>query len=502
MNGTIDWTYDDAARTMIETGPLATVTSTFDLAGRRTALAISGEATITYEYDSANHLTTLTQGSNTVSLTYDAAGRRSSVTYPNGIVATYQYDAGSRITQLTYSQGVITLGTLTYTYDALGRPSEIGGGWARVALPAAMSSAAYDIGDRITQWNGASVAYDANGQTASNSAASFDWDGWGRLVGINGPSSTSFEYDALGRRVALTRGGVTTRFVYDGWQVVQERAGDGSIAASELPIDLDDVAMRTDSTGARTLLTDALGSTLALADETGALSQVYTYEPFGRSITTGGPGAPLQFNGRENDNTGLYYYRARYYDPTAGRFLSEDPIGFAAGANFYTYALDSPLRFVDPFGLDILVIENGPIGSGNFIGHTAIGITGKGMFSYGNGTKQGSSIEDYLNREAGRRNTDVYVLKTTREQDEAAYKAVVPDVGLGKLKDNCASRSNHILDAAGIPYPTCSWWCDEPDTATTNVPGYAGRRALAAGADHFAIPKGSAIPPALLKVIR
>jgi RHS repeat-associated protein len=79
----------------------------------------------------------------------------------------------------------------------------------------------------------------------------------------------------------------------------------------------------------------------------------YTYEPFGRSIVTGVSNTnPFQYTGRENDGTGLFYFRARYYHPTLQRFISEDPIEFGGGdANLYAYVGNSPVNLVDPTGL-------------------------------------------------------------------------------------------------------------------------------------------------------
>lgn len=106
--------------------------------------------------------------------------------------------------------------------------------------------------------------------------------------------------------------------------------------------------------GNRSLLTDGIGSTVALADPTGAVTGTYTYEPFGRTTATGdGTTNPYRFAGREDDGAGLYNYRARFYDPGTARFVSEDPTLFASGdSNFYAYAYNSPTNLVDPLGLE------------------------------------------------------------------------------------------------------------------------------------------------------
>ena len=91
---------------------------------------------------------------------------------------------------------------------------------------------------------------------------------------------------------------------------------------------------------------------MALADTAGAVQTEYTYEPFGTTTVAGAPSAnSFQYTGRENDGTGLYYYRARYYSPRLQRFLSEDPIGFEEGMNFYVHTYNNPVNFVDPNGL-------------------------------------------------------------------------------------------------------------------------------------------------------
>jgi YD repeat-containing protein len=118
----------------------------------------------------------LTQDTAVVSLTYDDADRRASLNLPNGIVVTYGYDDTDQLTALTYSLGPVTLGTLTYTYDAAGNRTTVGGTWARTGLPQAMASATYDAANQIAESAGQYFSYDLNGNLASDGLNSFNWN--------------------------------------------------------------------------------------------------------------------------------------------------------------------------------------------------------------------------------------------------------------------------------------------------------------------------------------
>jgi RHS repeat-associated protein len=221
----------------------------------------------------------------------------------------------------------VTIRDLTYGYDAGGRRVSMDGSYARTNLPAALASATYDDGNQIAAWAGTSFTYDDNGNLTSDGSKTYSWNARNELTGISGGVSGSFAHDALGRRRSRTVGSTTTQFLYDGLNPVQELAAGTSTANLLTGLGIDEYFTRSDTAGARNLLTDALGSTIALTDGSGSVQTEYTYEPFG-SVTTSGSANTntFGFTGRENDGTSLDYYRARYYDPRLQRFLSVDPL--------------------------------------------------------------------------------------------------------------------------------------------------------------------------------
>jgi RHS repeat-associated protein len=158
-------------------------------------------------------------------------------------------------------------------------------------------------------------------------------------------------YDGFGRR---TKNLQNTSFLFDGANAVQELSG-STATANLISGGIDEIFARADSTGAYTPLQDALGSTIALVDASGNLATQYAYDPFGNTTVSGTTNSnAFQYTGRENEGNGLYFYRARYYSPLFGRFINEDPIGFAGGSNLYAYVLDSPINLVDPGGTNAL----------------------------------------------------------------------------------------------------------------------------------------------------
>jgi RHS repeat-associated protein len=318
-----------------------------------------GQFPVTYTWDNANRLTDITRGGLAAHYMYDNANRRTQLRLPNLVTIDYGYDAANRLTSLTYSglAGGTPTQNLTYTYDPAGNRTVLGGSWARTLLPNAISSASYDAANRQLALGGKSMTYDFNGNLTQISEGGqntdLTWDVRDRLTNVNGPGMTaSFAYDPVERRTQKTINAFATVFRYDGYDIVREVAG-GSGVNYLRGLEIDEPLARIEDAGNTTCYApDALGSTLALTDSAGSVATEYTYEPLGRTMATGAASQnSFQYTGRENDGTGLYYYRFRYYSPAIGRFVSEDPAGIAGGMNLYSYVLNSPQNWVDPLGL-------------------------------------------------------------------------------------------------------------------------------------------------------
>lgn len=180
----------------------------------------------------------------------------------------------------------------------------------------------------------------------SDAHNAFTWNARNQVATLNG---SSLQYDAAGRRIRNAAG---KSFLYDGVNSTQELSGTTPIA-NLWTGGIDELFQRTDSNGSVVPLADALGSTIALVNSSGNLVTTYSYDPFGNTTTAGAVSSnPSQYTGRENEGNGLYFNRARCYSPVLGRFISEDPLGFAGGdPNYYAYVGNDPINNFDPSGL-------------------------------------------------------------------------------------------------------------------------------------------------------
>jgi RHS repeat-associated protein len=309
------------------------------------------------------------------------------------------------VTGITHKQGQTVLGNLTYEYDKAGNRTKIGGSFARTGIPQSVSSTNYNAANHQTTFGDKTLTYDNNGNLTSIADASettlYTWNARNQLTGISGPNvSASFVYDGLGRREKRTINGNLTEFLHDGINPVQETSGATVLANILTGLDIDEYFARSDASGNSFFFPDDLGSSVALTDSAGVVQTEYTYEPFGRTTVTGAASFnPLQYTGRENDGTGLYYYRARYYHPALQRFMSEGPIEFGGGdINLYAYVRNSPTNTIDPTGLKLDLSK-----AGNRL---------KDALEKVKGTKRGKELYDKLDQ-----SKDTYKIKEYQPGD-------------------------------------------------------------------------------------
>ena len=217
----------------------------------------------------------------------------------------------------------------------------------------------YDANGNRTQYNGADGTVQRYTYDRENRLTTINYDGVADL-----PRS-EFTYDGLGRRIGVTEydavGAVTSaqRYLYDGLDLVEVRdASEDTLAQIVHGPGIDNPLVLVDVTESPADMyyyhTDHLGSVRLITDDTGAAARTYDYSAYGVLIAESGTGAslnPFHYTGREYHATsGLYFYRARFYDPKVGSFISVDPIGLNAGINTYGYVVGNPILYADPVG--------------------------------------------------------------------------------------------------------------------------------------------------------
>lgn len=394
-NGTVNFDYNKMNRLTTVTDIFGqVVTHNYDANGNRTKLSLNAGVIETYKYDPVDRLTKILDATGAAfTFDYDAANRLTQKKAPNNVKTTYQYDGLDRLVRLLDTKGVNTLTDRQYQYNDASQITQIG-------EPGAARSFAYDAADRLTsvaptnqslpsesyaydgvgnrtssqasanysyqKFNRLSSAasatynYDSNGnlisKTDSAGTTQFAWDFENRLRQVTLPSgaTVAYKYDALGRRIQRAPGaGVATNFIYDGQDVIKDVNSDGSTVDYVNGPGVDNKLRFTDSrsNGPLYFMQDQLGSTTGFTNSSGTVVSQISYDTFGNPVA-GTNLTRYTYTGREYDaETGLYYYRARWYDAKIGRFISEDPIGFGGGVNQFRYVGNNPVNRIDPLGL-------------------------------------------------------------------------------------------------------------------------------------------------------
>ncbi|NCP03637.1 MAG: RHS repeat-associated core domain-containing protein [Deltaproteobacteria bacterium] len=387
------YVYDAANRLTSATDSRGfTIDYQYDAAGNRTSMTLQpgtpDEQVIGYTYDNVNRLSGMTSPAGAFSLGYDLLNRRTSLGYPNGVSAGYSYDpnsgwlngidyqnlgvgvaypqfdaVGNRLARsedgtttsygydATYQLTQAKTGALeeNFTYDAVGNRES---GPTVKDTPAA--AYAHDAANRMTQGRKFDYAYDARGnQTHRYLNAThtdywqYTWDAENQLTqaqlvtdGVT-LRTLNFKYDPFGRRIEKqvvdTLSTTTTRYIHDREDIVLQLVDDGTTSVMSRYVHgpgTDEPLALVKNGQSYYYHADGQGSVLALSDSSNSIIQRYKYDSFGAltAIQDTEFGNAYTYTGREWDREmGLYYYRARYYDPMEGRFISKDPIGFAGG---------------------------------------------------------------------------------------------------------------------------------------------------------------------------
>jgi RHS repeat-associated protein len=357
QGGATLYVYDELNRPTRLTNPRSQIaTFAYDRLSRRTQLNLANGTSTTYSYDDANELTSLvTRRADTtianLQYTYDRVRNRRTMTETAGR-NTYTYDEIYQLTNATHPQEFNP--EELFTYDGVGN-----------RLTSHLSETyVYDEANRLLQDDQFNYTYDADGnliakeEIANGSVTTYSYNSENQLTRIGFPDGTSavYDYDGLGRRIRKNVNGVITKYVYDNGDILLELDGSNNIVARYTHGPKIDEPLSMDRGGQSSFYhADGLGSIVMLTDSAGSVVRSYIYDSFGNVVQqTGSLANSYTYTARELDaESGLFYYRARYYDPKTGRFLQKDPIIPIKRMNWYVYVENNPINLTDPSGRDV-----------------------------------------------------------------------------------------------------------------------------------------------------
>jgi RHS repeat-associated protein len=361
--------------------PPPIVQYTYDLGNRVTSRMYRNGASATFAYNADNwalnvqhsHGITPIAGFN---YAYDNEGNKKfenklqDTTHSEG----YQYDTTYRL--INYAVGTLVGSTVPAPSTQTSYNLDPVGNWNSKTTDAVTQVRTHNMVNELTQIDVTSLTYDGNGNQLSDGAYTYAYDEENRLTRVTRTSDAAvvgqYQYDALGRRVqkiANPAGSpVTTRYFYDDARILEEQDGLGATQATYVYGNyVDEVLTMTRGVQTYYYHPNALWSVAAVTDSTGTAVERYSYDAYGTVKVTDGAFAPIapnawgtphsaignpwMFTGRQLDEEdGLYFYRARSYDPVKGRFLQRDPLGYVDGTNLYAYGGDNPINHADPDG--------------------------------------------------------------------------------------------------------------------------------------------------------
>ncbi len=365
-SGGFSFEFDRAGDLVKSAGPYGTVLFVRDELGRISVRQVVGQPSVGYVYDEVGSLEEAVSLPASVTLEYEERGLVERIVRSNGVVTTYGYDDLGRLVRLSHEGEAGSLDVQTYEYDASGKVVGASSELGSFAKPSVSSIVIDPQSNRILEQDGQGLTYDRNGNRLSREtrlgSTNFEWDSRNRLVGIREPNgtTTNLEYDFTRSLVAMEyvtdSSQAKTSFLYDTYTnvVFQSAPGDGLSFLTGAGID-EHYAVASPDGGVFFALRNSIKSTVAEVDNAGLLVSKTSYEPFGGTPGAGEQALPFRFAGRVPVASDFYYFRARYYDASVARFVSEDPIGVFGGSNLYSYVRNDPVSRTDPLGFGCIL---------------------------------------------------------------------------------------------------------------------------------------------------